>query len=304
MASFLRHPESSISRFNELTIPAVHSPTSRFDKFGFRRSEKDIAIWKRKWPIWRAAVDTETCALCINMYVKSASLSLPKTHRLTSLFLGFFATATAVFIIFNNDELSKYQTITLQSPISTQGLLANLFGLGSIHLAISIAYLFYIHLWSRMLVASELNKYAKTPALLRVTLPVQGAQNTYYLAIKPHLSAVLLILLTLLHFLTIRAYYVVAFSSYDVLGQYSHQRITYAISTPSAILALALGFAMLCILALALERRLDAGMPVMGSCSMAISTACGVDDVVMGLEYVRYGKNARTGRSEFLSCER
>jgi hypothetical protein len=53
----------------QLTIPAVHSPTSRFDKFGFRRSEEDIAIWKHKWPVWRAAVDTETCALFINMYV-------------------------------------------------------------------------------------------------------------------------------------------------------------------------------------------------------------------------------------------
>jgi hypothetical protein len=68
VASFLRHPESSISRSAQLSIPAVHSPTSRFDKFGFRRSEKVIAIWKHKWPVWRAAVDTETCALFINLY--------------------------------------------------------------------------------------------------------------------------------------------------------------------------------------------------------------------------------------------
>ncbi|KAI4733855.1 hypothetical protein E4T50_15589 [Aureobasidium sp. EXF-12298] len=287
VASFLRHPESSISKFNELTIPAVHAPTSRFDKFGFRRSEKDIAIWKRKWPVWRAAVDTETCALFINISF--------------SLFLVFFAIATAVVIIYNNNELSMYQPLTLQTPTSSRGLLANLMILGSIHLAISIIYLLYNHLWSRMLVASKLNSFAKTPASLRVTLPVQGAQNTYHLAIKPHYSAMLLIALIFFHFLTARAFNVVAIQTYDVLGQYSHQRITYGISTSSAILALALGFFMLIVLAFALERKLDGQMPVMGSCSMAISAACGGGDVTMALRKVRYGRDERTGRMRFLS---
>ena len=172
--------------------------------------------------------------------------------------------------------------------------------LGFVHLAISIIYLFYNHLWSRMLVASELNKFAKTPASLRVTLPVQGARNTYYLAIKPHYSAMLLTALTSLHFLTARAFNVVAMQTYDVLGQYSHQRITYGISTPSAILALALGFVMLCVLAFALERKLDGQMPVVGSCSMAISAACGGGDVAMALRKVRYGRNGRTGSMGFL----
>lgn len=153
-----------------------------------------------------------------------------------------------------------------------------------------------------MLVASELNKLARTPASLRVTAPVQGAQNTYYFAIKPHYTAILLLALTICHFLATRAFNVVAIYTYDVLGHYSHQRITYGISTPSAVLALALGFVMLCALAFAMERKLDANMPVVGSCSMAISTACsGSGDVVMSLGKVRYGRNERTGRMGFLS---
>ena len=173
--------------------------------------------------------------------------------------------------------------------------------LGSIHLAISVIYLFYNHLWSRMLVASELNKFSKTAASLRVTLPVHGAQNTYYLAIKPHYTAMLLVALASLHFLAARAFNVVAIQTYDVLGQYSHQRITYGISTSSAILALALGFVMLIVLAFALERKLDGQMPAMGSCSMAISAGCTGGDVTMALRKVRYARNERTGRMGFLS---
>lgn len=218
------------------------------------------------------------------------------------LFLSFFAIATAVLVIYNNDELSEYQPLTLQTPTSDRGLLANLFSLGSIHITISATYLFYNHLWSRMLVASELNKLAETPSALRVTIPSQGAQNTYNLALKPQDSAILLIALTFVHFLTTRAFNVVAVYTYDVLGQYSHSRITYGIATSSAMLALALGFVMLCALTFAMERRLDASMPVVSSCSMAISAACsGGGNVVMSLRKVRYGKDERTGRMGFLS---
>lgn len=266
-----------------LAIPAVHSPKSKFDKFGFRRSEKDITIWKNKWPVWRAAVDTETCAFFVNC-----------------LFLAFFAFATAALIVYNNDELSNYQPLTLRSPTSTRGLLANLLGLGSIHLVISVLYLFYNHLWSRMLVAAESNAFLKTRARLRVTLPTQGTQSTYYLSIKAHFSALLVIALTFIHFFTTRALNVVAIQVYDIMGRYSHQHITYGISTSSALLALSLGFSMLCALALALERKLHTGMPVLGTCSIAISAACHAENVVMSLGQVGYGKNARTNKMGFL----
>lgn len=223
------------------------------------------------------------------------------TYRLFSLFLAFFAIATAVLIICNINELSEHQPLTLRTPTSNRPLLANLLSIGSINLAVSVTYLFYNHLWSRMLVAAEINKLAKAPTYLRVTLPIQGAQNTYYLAIKPHYSAIFLVALIFCHFLTTQAFNVVAIYTYDVLGHYSHQRITYGISASSAMLALALGFVMLCVLAFALERRLDASMPVLGSCSMAISAACGGDDVVMSLRKVRYGKSESTGRMGFLT---
>lgn len=243
-------------------------------------------MWGRKWPVWRAAVHTETCALFINC-----------------LFLAFFAFATAVLIVYNNDELSNYRPLTLQTPTSTRGLLANLLGLGSIHLVISVTYLFYNHLWSRMLAAAELNAFIKTRAPLRVTLPTQGARGTCYLSVKPHYSALLIIALTLIHFFTTRALNVVAVQTYDVMGEYSHQHITYGISTSSAVLALGLGFLMLCALAFGLDRKLHTGMPVLGTCSMAISAACHADDTVMTLGHVSYGNNARTGRMGFLSRE-
>ncbi|CAD0106953.1 unnamed protein product, partial [Aureobasidium uvarum] len=286
VASFLGQPDSSTLSDVMVAIPAVHSPMSRFDKFGFRRSEKDIALWKRKWPVWRAAVDTETCAFFINC-----------------LFLAFFAISIAVLIVYNNDELSRYQPVTLQTPTSTRGLLANLLGLGSIHMAISVTYLFYNHLWSRMLAAAELNTFIKLRAPLRVTLPAPGARSTYYLNIKPQFSAVLIIALTLVHFFTTRALNVVAIQTYDVMGRYSHQRITYGISTSSAILALLFGFAMLCALVFGLEKKLYDRMSVLGTCSMAISAACHADDIVMSLRPVTYGKNARMGRIGFLSRE-
>jgi hypothetical protein len=155
-----------------------------------------------------------------------------------------------------------------------------------------------------MLAALELNNLVRTPAYLRVTLPIQGAQSTYYLAIKPQYSALLIVSLIFLDFLTTRALNVVAIYTYDVLGHYSHQRITYAISTPSAVFALVLGFAMLCVLAFALERKLDAGMPVVGTCSMAISAKCCIGDDEVGSGVVRFGRDGRSGRTGFLTCER
>ncbi|THX60930.1 hypothetical protein D6D06_00932 [Aureobasidium pullulans] len=281
VASFLKHPDTFSAKTPGVTVHSVHSPTSRFDKFGFRRSEKDIASWRRKWPVWRATVDTETCALFLNC-----------------LFLGFFATATAVLIVLNDGGISGYQPLTSQSPTSEHGLFANLFGLGSIHAVISITYLFYNHLFSRMFAAVELSSYSRTHAPLRVTLPRQGARNTYYLAMKPYYSALFIVALTLVHFLTSQALNVVALTTYDVMGQYSHQRITYGISPSSAISALVVGFIMLCALAFALERKLDDGMPVLGTCSMAISAACHVDSGRATLGPVKYGKDERTGPQE------
>ncbi|KAI5272270.1 hypothetical protein E4T47_04487 [Aureobasidium subglaciale] len=284
VVSFLKHPDPKTSKMINLAAPAVHSPLSRHDKFGFRRLEKDIAFWKRKWPVWRAAVDTETCALSINC-----------------LFLGFFAVWTAVLIIYNSGELSSYQPLNLLSPTSGRGLLANIFGLGAIHIPISIIYLFYNHLWSRMLAAAELNACAKTRAPLRVTLPTKGASRTYYLNIEPHFTALLIIALIFIHFLTSQALHIVAIQTYNVMGNYSHQRISYGISTSSAILALVIAFVMLCALAIGLEKKLDAGMPVLGTCSSAISAACHAYDNGEGIGQVRYGENARTGRMGFVS---
>lgn len=220
-----------------------------------------------------------------------------------SLFLGFFATATAVLIVLNDGEISGYQPLTLQSPTSEHGLFANLFGLGSIHVVISITYLFYNHLFSRMFAAVELSSYSRTQAPLRVTLPRQGARNTYYLAMKPYYSLLLVVALVLVHFLTTQALNVVALTTYDVMGQYSHQRITYGISTSSAISALVVGFIMLCALAFALEEKLVDGMPVLGTCSMAISAACHVDSGRATLGPVKYGKDERTGKTGFLCRE-
>ncbi|KAI5196563.1 hypothetical protein E4T38_08444 [Aureobasidium subglaciale] len=284
VVSFLKHPDPKTSKMINLAAPAVHSPLSRHDKFGFRRSEKDIAFWKRKWPVWKAAVDTETCALSINC-----------------LFLGFFAVWTAVLIIYNSGELSSYQSLNLLSPTSGRGYLANLLGLGAIHIPISILHLFYNHLWSRMLAAAELNACARTRAPLRVTLLTQGASRTHYLNIKPHFAALLITALVFIHFLTSQALHMVAIQTYDVMGNYSHQRISHGISTSSAILALVIAFVMLCVLAIGLEKKLDAGMPVLGTCSSAISAACHVYDGGEGIGQVRYGRNARTGRLGFVS---
>lgn len=154
-----------------------------------------------------------------------------------------------------------------------------------------------------MFAAVELSLYSRTHAPLRVTLPRQGVLNTYYLAMKPQYSLLLIVALVLVHFLTTQALNVVALTTYDVMGQYSHQRITYGISPSSAISALVVGFIMLCALAFALDRKLEDGMPVLGTCSMAISAACHVESGRATLGPVKYGKDERTGKSGFLCRE-
>lgn len=215
-----------------------------------------------------------------------------------SLYLSFFAAVTAVLIVYNDGELFAYQPLTLQSPTSTHGLFSNLVSLGSVHIAISITYLFYNHLLSRMFAAVELNTYLKKRSPLRVTNPRPGCRPSYYLNLPPQFFVPLLITLAFLHFLTTHSLHVVSIDAYDIAGQYSHRRITFGTSTSAAILALVLGFVLLFALAIALERPLSSGMPVLGTCSMAISAACHADDNAH-LGPIRYGRNSKTRKAGF-----
>lgn len=141
-------------------------------------------------------------------------------------------------------------------------------------LLVSPAYVFYNNAITSMLVAHETSQFALKPKFLRVSDP-QGAQkSTYWLSLPYRYSVPLLVAMTMLHWLISRSIFFKAVEYYLLTGEKGDSSAAVEYSLLPLVLACSLGaFLILVFLGLSF-RRLERGMPLLGSCSMAISAAC------------------------------
>lgn len=128
-----------------------------------------------------------------------------------------------------------------------------------------------------MLVAYEFSKFSKHRKALRVSQPRGAQRSTYWLTVPYRYILPSMTFMALIHFFISRGLYLVNVKIYNISGHYVPLRDRFAYETSSlAILVAILVYTvvLLWFLRCIFWMRLEKGMPVLGTNSVAISSAC------------------------------
>lgn len=133
----------------------------------------------------------------------------------------------------------------------------------------------------------EWSMFAHKRTTLRVTLPSGAQRETYWLQLPWRYSLPFLICCTVFHWLISQSIFLVNIRIYQPnngilkeptanVPSVSNTGMTTACGYSPLAIACALGVALVLFIALAIlsSRKVNTGMPVAGSCSLAISAAC------------------------------
>lgn len=177
--------------------------------------------------------------------------------------LGFGRITSTAIIRFCDNPSNCSGTI----PIA---LLANI-----PQIIVSVAYFLYNNMLTTMLLAAEYNDYAIERKPLRVSWAKGLQRSTYYLSLPYRYSIPLMICNTILHWLVSQSFFFVEVVLYDMAGELTAERLIACGYSPIALMvAILLGFVMVCIILGMGFRRFRTNMPLAVSCSAAISAAC------------------------------
>lgn len=145
-------------------------------------------------------------------------------------------------------------------------------------LLLSFLFLTYNGLFTCMLLAEEWSRYAYERRPLRVTDPVGSQRSTYRLQLPYKYSIPLMIISTILHLLVSRSLFLARISLYTRSGKEDTENSTSTIgySCLPLLVVLILGSVTVLVGLLNGCRRYRAGIPLVGSCSAAVSAACHV----------------------------
>ena len=127
-----------------------------------------------------------------------------------------------------------------------------------------------------MILADEWARYATQRKGLRVSCPPTGAQRrSYFLSLPYRYFIPLIVLSTLLHWLISQSLFLVGIEAYSaILERYPQYDITpCGYSLVGIVSSISVGLIMFCCLIGLSRRRFKTGMPVAGSCNLAIATA-------------------------------
>jgi hypothetical protein len=195
---------------------------------------------------------------------------------LSLLVMGFGSAQSSIQTTLSRG-LSSTNTDTTIAMTKGFSITADVLLANSPQLIISFAYLFYNNVLTCMLFAHEWSAMATTRQTLRVSRPRGEQRSTYYLQL-PYMYAVpLMAAMSCLHWLVARSIFLLQVKVFNNAGAEKPDGAIHVCGySPFAILvALCVGAVILSILvALSLMRKLHGGIPVVGSCSAAISAAC------------------------------
>ena len=167
----------------------------------------------------------------------------------------------------------RADSLVYNSYINTIGaiLLANL-----CQPILSFLFLTYNSLYTCMLLSQEWFGYAKHKKALRVTQPTGQQRSTYRLQLPYTYGIPLLVLSGVLHWLVSQTLFFVSVHNAPAFGssQSPSSISTLGYSAIAIVFTLMLGGAAVLTGILMGFRRYEAGMPLAGSCSAAISAAC------------------------------
>jgi len=173
----------------------------------------------------------------------------------------------------HSTTLSNYPN--LASSSSPRSLAANVLLINTPQLAVSLVYVFYNSLLTRMFVANEYSKFATKRQVLRVSQPRGSQRSTYWLQLPYQYILPIMTSVALLHWLISRSIYLTNIKVYNIAGQEApdRSRFAYATSGLGLLLAFLVGTGLLAFLFVLMGKKLASDMPVIGTCSLAISAA-------------------------------
>ena len=180
----------------------------------------------------------------------------------------------------------------------TLGIIGNVLAANAAQPIFSLLYFSLNGLFTCMLLSNEWSKYLGRRKGLRVSTVPIGSQRTSYMLQLPYKFAFPLMLVSgLLHWLISQSIFLVSIETYSSLdtaysASGSSSYITCGYSPAAMICVLAVGSGLLIVTIGSGFRRFRIGMPVVGSCSVAIAAACvplGREEEYAQFEPVQWG---------------
>ncbi|KAL9611692.1 MAG: hypothetical protein Q9167_003687 [Letrouitia subvulpina] len=190
------------------------------------------------------------------------------------------------------------------------GLLATILIANAPQLILSFLYLTYNSLFTCMLLGKEWSDYAYQRKPLRVTSPIGKQRSTYRLQLPYSYGIPLLVLSGVLHWLVSQSIFLARITA---INRHEQEDAAYSVSTCgysciAIITVIFLGSLALIFGNLNGFRRYRDGMPLVGSCSAAISAAChrpenDVDAAVLPVKWGAVEGTEKVGHCCFTSLE-
>ncbi|KAI9738738.1 MAG: hypothetical protein M1834_008243 [Cirrosporium novae-zelandiae] len=236
--------------------------------------------WNPEKPFWYKAASLKRWLTCIILQVCTIVLSI--AGFLLSLGLDNLSdtsTDTSFSTLWNNGfgAIRGNSLVDLGNQVASPSLVIGYILLANLPQGIlSFLYLMYNALYTAMLLAHEWNGYAHSRKTLRVTSPTGKQRSTYNLQL-PYLYALpLLACSSLLHWLVSQSIFLARISMYDDAGNVedNYDIVTCGYSCIAIICTIFVGSILVIAVVLNGCRKYRPGLPLVSSCSAAISAAC------------------------------
>ncbi|KAL3475755.1 hypothetical protein BJX99DRAFT_259191 [Aspergillus californicus] len=293
IASFLDRPDDSSRGISLLTRDVVVAKGQPVFK-------EDIPEYdpqpRRRW----TSVSKERWAVTSFMYISSAIIALVLLlYGLAKMKATKEALWTSGFATI--DTRTMVATVYWPSSLISNSLIANI-----PHLLYSSLYFLLNGVLTTMSLSTEWSSFAIARKGLRVSTPVKGSQRrARFLSLPRRYSLPLLAVSGSLHWLISQSIFLVRVLARDAEQRRDTSRDTTTVgySPPAILTGLCVGLFLPAGVASLALRRFKSGMPVVGSCSLAIAAAChpsgkrmgegkkeggdgdGDDDEKLGVEY-------------------
>lgn len=125
---------------------------------------------------------------------------------------------------------------------------------------------------------------------LRCSLTHSQQRSTYRLQLPYHYILPLMATMAVLHWVISRSIFVIEMEIVDLEVNPTPSLIACGYSGASILVAIILGTALILVLSSLALRGLEPGIPLAGSCSLAISSACQAGEKIAQLEPLKYGE--------------
>ncbi|KAL4945746.1 hypothetical protein BDV06DRAFT_229945 [Aspergillus oleicola] len=221
---------------------------------------------KRRW----TALSRARWATCLFLYISSLALCL-----------GLLGHGLSLLENTSDIWTSGLGAVNTQTMIDTLGwpggLIPNVLIANIPQLIFSFLYFMSNAILTNITLASEWDNFALQRKGLRVSTRPRGHQRrTHFLSLPFRFGIPLMLLSALLHWLMSQSIFLVRIKAYSEWGERnkSYDSMTVGYSPPAIVIGLCVGVLLPVGLVVMGSREFRTGMPVAGSCSLAIAAAC------------------------------